>query len=155
MDVILFIPFYSGIDGGLVLATTIQELNNTVQNLGHVVHDMKGSMVNLGEEVKQLGHVVHDMKDSMVSCFLSLNESVTNLARKIPSPVPSPTQPGTNASIQGDNQAPIPVNLQFEDQVINEADNNAVEEDAENVYSTDSDHVQISHGYTTFSVVAC
>ena len=130
MDVILFIPFYSGIGGGLDLATAIQALNNTVQNMVHVVHDMK---------------------ESTVSCFMSLNESVTNLARKIPSPVPSPTQPGSNASIHGDNQAPIPVSLQFEDQVLNEADNNAVEEDAENVYSTDSDHVQISHGYTTFS----
>ena len=81
---------YSGIDGGLVLATTIKELNNTVQ---------------------QLCHDVHDLKESMVSGFLLLNESVTNLARKIPSPVPSPTQPGTNASIHGDKQAPIPVSL--------------------------------------------
>ena len=62
-EIILWISFYlSGADGGLVLA------------------------------VQQLSHVVHELRESTVTCFQSLNESITNLARKIPSPTPSPSR---------------------------------------------------------------
>lgn len=125
-EIILWISFYlSGADGGLVLA------------------------------VQQLSHVVHELRESTVTCFQSLNESITNLARKIPSPTPSPTQqPGTIANIHGDDLAQIPPILQFEEQNVEEADNNGVEEDVqeiETIYSTDADHVHSSQGYTTLS----
>ena len=117
-EIILWISFYlSGADGGLVLA------------------------------VQQLSHVVHELRESTVTCFQSLNESITNLARKIPSPTPSPTQPpGTIANIH-DDLAQIPSILQFDEQKVEEADNNGVEEDAqeiETILATDSDLIHAS-----------
>ena len=95
----IFIDLLTGTDGYLAdLAANIHELSSTVQ---------------------QLNHVVIDMKDSMVSCFQSLNESVTNLARKIPSPSPSPTSSRTTAIIHhGDEILAPPAILQFETQNI-------------------------------------
>mmetsp|Transcript_13591 Transcript_13591/g.18413 ORF Transcript_13591/g.18413 Transcript_13591/m.18413 type:complete len:172 (-) Transcript_13591:94-609(-) len=134
-----FSPAQPGADGGLVvLATTIQELSGTVQQLSHVVNDMNVS-------VQQLSHVVHELKDSTASCFQSLNDSVTNLCRKIPSPSPSPIQqPGTNASSHGDDLAQIPAILQFEEEIIDEAVDNGVEPEIETIYATDSDLVHAS-----------
>ena len=91
--------------------------------------------------------IVHELRESTVTCFQSLNESITNLARKIPSPTPSPTQPpGTIANIH-DDLAQIPSILQFDEQKVEEADNNGVEEDAqeiETILATDSDLIHAS-----------
>jgi len=51
-----------------------------------------GADVGLVLAVQQLSHVVHELRESTVICFQSLNESITNLARKIPSPTQNPEQ---------------------------------------------------------------
>lgn len=55
--------------------------------------------------VQELSLALHELRDSTVSCFQLLNESIKNLARKIPSPTPSPPQqPGTNVNISLKNK---------------------------------------------------